>query len=295
MRVINIGSLNVDHVYQVDHFARPGESLIARGYARFAGGKGANQSLAIARAGAGVTHVGKIGREGEWMIARMREDGVDVSRIVVSDAPGGHAMIQVDGGGQNSIVVFGGTNQQIEPAEVDAALAAAGPEDIVALQNETNVTGYAIRRASERALRVCLNAAPFTDAVRSYPLERVSLFFINEVEGKELTGESDPEAIVSAMIAKYPSADVVLTLGRDGAVWGSGALRERVPALQVKVVDTTGAGDTFIGYALAGICRGMPIRRALETATRAAAICVSRAGAAASIPYGRELKAGGHS
>ncbi len=293
MRVINIGSLNVDHVYQVDHFSRPGESLIARGYARFAGGKGANQSLAIARAGAGVLHVGKIGREGEWMIAPMKADGVDVSRVVVSDEPGGHAMIQVDRDGQNSIVVFGGTNQQIEPADVDAALAAAARDDIVALQNETNVTAHAMRRAAERSLRVFFNAAPFTDAVRSYPLELVSSFFINEVEGKELTGERAPEAIASAMIAKYPSAEVVLTLGSEGALWGKGPLRERVPAVRVKVVDTTGAGDTFIGYTLAGICQGMPIRRALESATRAAAICVSRRGAAASIPRRRELGAGG--
>ena len=151
MQVINIGSLNVDHVYQVDHFSRPGESLIARGYARFAGGKGANQSLAIARAGGRVLHFGKIGREGEWMIAPMQEDGVDTSRIIVSDEPGGHAMIQVDPRGQNSIVVFGGTNQRIETAEVDDVLALAALDDIVALQNEISATEHAMRRAARKS------------------------------------------------------------------------------------------------------------------------------------------------
>ncbi len=289
MGVVNIGSLNVDHVYQVDHFSRPGESLIARGYRRFAGGKGANQSLAIARAGGKVTHVGKIGREGDWMIAPMRADGVDTSRIVVADAPGGHAMIQVDSDGQNSIVVFGGTNQQIEASEIDAALAVAEADDIVALQNEINMTAQAMHRAAERSLRVCFNAAPFTDAIRGYPLELVSLFFINETEGEELTGRSDPDGIVSAMIARYPRADVVLTLGKKGALWGGGRERVRVPIVDAPVVDTTGAGDTLVGYTLAGLCEGLPMRRALELATHAAAVCVSRAGAAASIPYRREL------
>ena len=289
MRVLNIGSLNVDHVYQVDHFCRPGESLIAGGYRRFAGGKGANQSLAVARAGGRVLHVGKIGREGEWMIPPMQADGVDTSRVVVSDDPGGHAMIQVDPSGQNSIVVFGGTNQQIEESEVDSALAAADAGDMVALQNEINLTAYVLRRAAERSLKVCFNAAPFTDAIRGYPLELVSLFFINETEGEELTGRTEPEAIVAAMIAKYPRADVVLTLGKQGALWGKGRERERVPIVDAPVVDTTGAGDTFIGYTLAGLCEGMPMRRALELATHAAALCVSRAGAAASIPYRREL------
>jgi len=289
MQVINIGSLNVDHVYQVDHFSRPGESLIARGYARFAGGKGANQSLAIARAGGRVLHFGKIGREGEWMIAPMQEDGVDTSRIIVSDEPGGHAMIQVDPRGQNSIVVFGGTNQRIETAEVDDVLALAALDDIVALQNEISATEHAMRRAAERSLKVCFNAAPFTDAIRGYPLELVSIFFINETEGRELTGRDEAEAIVAEMIAKYPRADIVLTLGEEGALWGRERERARVPIVEATVVDTTGAGDTFIGYALAGLCEGMPMRRALELATHAAAICVSRAGAAASIPYRREL------
>lgn len=289
MRVLNIGSLNVDHVYQVDHFSRPGESLLARGYRRFAGGKGANQSLAIARAGGRVLHLGKIGREGEWMIPPMKADGVDTSPIIVSDDPGGHAMIQVDSSGQNSIVVFGGTNQQLQVPEVDAFLALAGKDDIVALQNEINVTAHAMRRAAERSLRVCFNAAPFTEAIRGYPLEMVSLFFVNETEGGELTGKSESEAIVSAMIAKYPRAEVVLTLGEQGALWGRDRERASVPIVEAQVVDTTGAGDTFVGYTLAGLCEGMAMRRALELATHAAAICVSRAGAAASIPYRREL------
>lgn len=289
MRVLNIGSLNIDHVYQVDHFSRPGESLIARSYQRGAGGKGANQSIAIARAGAGVIHCGKIGPEGTWMLDAMRADGVEVSGVMVSDKAGGHAMIQVDPQGQNSIVVYGGTNQQMTASEVDAALDIIAKDDLVLLQNEINMTAYAMSAAADRGMRVFFNAAPMTDNVKKMPLGCVSVFFVNETEGEELTGQSDPEAIVGTLLDTFPEAQVVLTLGPQGALMGGGGETIRVPAGKSSAVDTTGAGDTFVGYYMAAVCEGKTPREALDLATRAADLCVTRAGAASSIPKRKEL------
>jgi ribokinase len=289
VKVINIGSLNVDHVYQVDHFSRPGESLIARAYARGAGGKGANQSIAIARAGASVIHTGMIGDEGRWMLEAMAADGVSVEGVFVSEEPGGHAMIQVTPDGQNSIVVYGGTNQRLSPSHVDHALEKAEPGDLVLLQNEINQTGYAIEAAASRGLPVYLNAAPMTEAVHDYPLEKVSVFFVNETEGHELTGETDPDRIAEELLRRFAGAAVVLTLGPAGSLIADADGTVRVAAGDAVAVDTTGAGDTYIGYFMAGLCEGMSRERAAELASRAADICVSRAGAAASIPYRTEL------
>jgi ribokinase len=289
VKVINIGSLNVDHVYQVDHFSRPGESLIARSYARFAGGKGANQSIAIARAGASVSHTGMIGREGEWMLGPMADDGVGVGGIVVGDEAGGHAMIQVTPEGQNSIVVFGGTNQELSTNQVDQALDEAEEGDLVLLQNEINVTGYAIESAAKRGLPIFLNAAPMTEAVRDYPLDRVSVFFVNETEGFELTGQNDPDRIVARMLEQFPGAAIVLTLGPEGSLVADGKGAARIAAGDARPLDTTGAGDTYVGYFMAGLCEGMSREQAAALASAAADICVSRAGAASSIPYRREL------
>ena len=290
MKIVNIGSLNVDHVYQVDHFSRPGESLISRSYARFAGGKGANQSMALARAGGRVLHCGKIGEEGRWMVAPMAADGVDVTLVRVSDQPGGHAVIHVDPDGQNSIVVYGGTNQQFGPQEVSEALGRAEEGDLVLLQNEINAVALALRMCGERGLFVAFNAAPMTQQVADYPLEHVSLFFVNETEGRDLVGSAEPDAIIDALLTRFPRAQIVVTLGADGAAYRDGATRGVVPARRVQPVDTTGAGDTFIGYAMTGLAEGLGLPAALELATEAAALCVTRAGAAASIPYRRELR-----
>ncbi len=291
MKIVSIGSLNVDHVYQVDHFVRPGESLISGDYARFAGGKGANQALAAARGGAQVLLVGKIGGEGDWMIPPMERDGVDVCHILVSEQPGGHAIIQVDPSGENAIVVFGGTNQQIHAAEIASALDLADPEDYVLLQNEINDLSLVINEASSRGLRVAFNAGPMTPGVHDYPLQDVSLLFINETEGEDLTGTSDPDEIVVSLIRRYPAMEVVVTLGADGVLYAREDERLRLPGRTVDVVDTTGAGDTFIGYYMAGVCEGLPIEAILALATEAAALCVTRHGAAASIPYRRDLSA----
>jgi ribokinase len=290
MRILNFGSLNIDHVYQVDHIARPGETVASLDYSLFAGGKGANQSVAIARAGGAVMHIGKIGHDGLWMTQNMKKDGVDTSRIILADQPTGHAIIQVDRKGQNSIVICGGTNRLITTEEIDAVLDDASAGDMVLLQNEINNIPYIMEQAAARKLPVFFNPAPMTAEVFEYPLATVSTFIINQSEGEALTEQPDADAIMYAMDRRYPDALAVLTMGGKGCIYRKGKEKGSIAGKKVDVVDTTGAGDTFIGYLMAGIQRGDVLKSALETATRAAAFCVTRKGATSSIPYAKEIQ-----
>jgi ribokinase len=289
MGIINFGSINIDHVYRVDHMVARGETIASSDYAIHGGGKGANQSLAIAKAGGVVVHVGKVGREGEWLVDNMKRAGVDVARTVVCDKPSGHAIIQVDKDGQNAIVVHGGTNQLIGRAEIDDALASATEADMVLLQNEISNVPYVISKAAERKVPVCFNPAPISGEVPTWDLSGVSILVVNEPEGQALSGQTEPEQILAAMTARYPRSHIVLTLGSHGVVYGQGTQRLSVKALKVKAVDTTGAGDTFIGYLLAGLQRQMPFADSLNLANKAAAISVTRKGAAPSIPTWDEV------
>lgn len=291
MAILNFGSLNVDHVYEVDHFVRPGETLSSRVYRQVAGGKGANQSIALAHAGARVFHAGKVGRDGEWLKARLARHGVDTSLIDVIEGPTGHAIIQVDPSGQNAIVLHGGANLQITPRDVIHVMGRFRAGDALLVQNEISSVPEILERAAAVGLRIFFNPAPMTPAVLKYPLDRVDTFLLNDIEGAELTDEVDEEAILSAMCRRFPRATIVLTLGEQGARYASGAERLRIPACKVTVVDTTAAGDTFIGYYVAAILGGRRPEAALKLATRAAALCVTRSGAADSIPKRSEVEA----
>lgn len=289
MSIINFGSLNIDHVYRVDHIASQGETVASNDYSLFAGGKGANQSIAIARAGGKVIHAGKIGYEGLWMVENMKKDGVDTSHIVVSQRTSGHAIIQVDKNGQNSIVIYGGTNKEITTDEIDAVLGNTDDNDIVLVQNEVNNIPYIIEKSYELGLKVCFNPAPMGREVFEYPLDKISMFIINESEGEALTGKSDANEILLEMSQKYAHAQIVLTRGVRGAIYQFQKEQVSVEGHRMDVVDTTGAGDTFIGYLLAGIQGNISIKDALQRANKAAGISVTRKGAAASIPFANEL------
>ena len=290
-KVLNYGSLNVDYVYRVDHIVRPGETIAGQSLAVFAGGKGANQSVAIAKAGAEVMHAGKVGKGGEWLVERLAALGVDTRFIRTTPDPTGHAVIQVDASGENAIFLFPGTNRQQARAEIDAALAAAPAGSVVLLQNEINDIPYIMEEARRRSLAVCLNPAPYGREIAAYPLDLLDMIVFNETEGEGLTGCAEPDAILSALAARLPKAILILTLGAQGVVCRApaGAV-VRVPAVRARVVDTTAAGDCFIGYFLAAHLRGEPLRQCLETACKAAAICVSRPGASDSIPTRAEVE-----
>ena len=277
--VYNLGSLNIDRVFRVPHVVRPGETLASTSLSEFAGGKGANQSVALARAGARVVHVGKVGADGVWLRDKLAADGVDVRGIFVGHAPTGQAIIQVDDAGQNSIVLLAGANNEISPAEIDDVLRDAAPGSWLLTQNETSAVAHAMQAAHDRGLKIAFNPAPLNERVAEYPLELVDLLCVNETEaaGLKTVGE------------RLKRAETLLTLGSAGAMLKTALSESTVPGQRVTAIDTTAAGDTFLGYFLAARLRGLAADQCLQVANRAAAICVTRAGAMDSIPTWAEV------
>ena len=281
MRIINFGSLNIDKVYQVEQFVRPGQTITAKDYAVAAGGKGLNQSLAAARAGAEVLHAGAIGAEGRFMADLLRESGADTSLLREVDGPSGHAVIEINAAGQNRIIVFGGANRSMTSEYIERVLDTAQPDDWVLLQNEVNLVPEIICRAHEKGLRGVFNPSPMPENLDALPLARVSLFMVNEIEAAQLAGtdaNADFEDTLTALRAKYPNASVVMTVGADGVLYDGEEGRFQLSAFKVKAVDTTAAGDTFCGYFLAAVSAGKSVQTALQEASAASAIAVSRAG-----------------
>ncbi len=290
MKIVNFGSLNIDHVYQVDRFALAGETLPSRGHRRHPGGKGLNQAIALARAGSEVHLAGRIGECGVWLLDILRQEGVNVDLVEVIDGATGHAIIQVTPDGENSIIIAGGANQRFTPAAADRALKDFGPGDWLLVQNEVSAVEEIIRLGSGKGLKVVFNPAPMTPEVVDYPLELVDWIVLNETEGRALTGEEDTNRMLASLVKEYPKLSVVLTLGAKGAVLANRAEKYSIPSIAVNAIDTTAAGDTFIGYFLSELTRGTETKAALNTACEAAALSVTRPGAADSIPRREELE-----
>lgn len=291
MKILNYGSMNIDNVYSVEHMARPGETILATGRGVFCGGKGLNQSIAIAKAGGQVCHAGIVGEDGGRLLDALHAAKVDTACVRTATGPSSHTVIQVDAGGQNSIIVFGGENMRPTEADIDHMLEGFGPGDAVIMQNELYNSPLMMRKAADKGLCVIFNPSPVNAALADYPLESVSWFLLNEIEGAALTGQTDPQAILAGMKEKYPKASVVLTLGADGAYCLHDGRTLYQPAFRVKAVDTTAAGDTFTGYFVSGLAQGMPMERIMERAARASSIAVGRMGAADSIPLADEVNA----
>ena len=290
VKILNIGSINIDYVYEVPHFVKAGETIASGSRHVFAGGKGLNQSIAIARAGSSVVHAGMVGADGIDLIKMLEAEGIDTSFIENSTTPTGHAIIQVTGEGQNCILLYPGANRQLNESFIDKILEPFGKGDIVIMQNEINCVAYAMQSAKNKNVRIAFNPSPVELEINRYPLEYVNWFILNEIEGEALTGKIIPDDIINEMGIKYPNATTVLTLGKDGVICKSGDKIFRHSAYKVPVADTTAAGDTFTGYFISSIAQGMGIEDSLSLATKAAAISVSRKGAAASIPALNEIE-----
>lgn len=290
-RILNFGSLNIDHVYRVPHFVRPKETLASLAYQRFAGGKGFNQSMALARAGAEVSHAGRIGGDGVWLRDMLSAAGADVAHLQVVETPTGHAIINVTPEGENSIVLYGGANQTITSDDARRVIASFRAGDYLLLQNEISAMPEIMRLAHAQSLQIVFNPAPMEARVLHYPLETVACLLLNEVEGAQFAGVTEPKAILEALRRKFPKMTVILTLGADGVLASEGGPAVHVRPPRVKAVDPTAAGDTFTGYYLAERLRGTAFADAIQTACTAAAICVTRAGAAVSIPTRAEVEA----
>lgn len=295
MDALCFGSLNIDYTYDVPHFVSRGETLSSACLRVFSGGKGLNQSVALARAGARVFHAGAVGEDGRFLLDELQRAGVDTGCIQVrADVRTGHAVIQRDPAGDNCILLYGGANRAVSPAQADAALSRFRPGDLLVLQNEISALEHIIKRGKELGLRIALNPAPMDPSIPALPLEALDWLLLNEVEAAQLLGleprpDLDRAALARQIGARFPGPTVVLTLGAGGAVCLRADGLFFQPAFSVPVVDTTAAGDTFTGFFLAGTLEGMDPASAMELAAAAAALAVGRKGAAPSIPTREEV------
>jgi ribokinase len=285
MGVINLGSINIDHVYQVPYFVKPGETLSTTGYHRGLGGKGLNQSITLLRAGSKVCHIGSIAAEDLWLRQQIAATGLDTTYITDSMLPTGHAIVQVSSTGENAIFLYPGANHHLTIDPLEKALTEKKAYDWVLLQNETNLTGLAIKLALNRGKKVALSPAPYTPDLQQIPqLDDISLLVVNALEAQQLSGCLTTETAFNALCQRNPDRIVVMTLGALGLWAAQGQQVYKQSARPARVVDTTGAGDTVVGYLLAGLDEGLPLAQALSLANQAAAMTVGYSGAVESIP-----------
>jgi ribokinase len=291
MKILNFGSLNVDYIYEVAHLVLPGETISSDKLTITAGGKGLNQSIALSKAGAETFHAGAIGSADKDMLKGMLDgNGVNTDNVKMLTGSSGHAIIQLDRNGQNSIVLFGGANLQIDRGFVDKVLEGFEAGDIVLLQNEISSTAYIMDRAYTKGMKIYFNPSPANSKLSEYPIHYVDTLMLNEVEGEQLTGENNADRILEALLKMYPGIKIILTLGENGAVFADKDSHEHQEIYKNEVVDTTAAGDTFTGYFIASVSKGMDIKNSLKYASAAASIAVSRLGAACGIPSLEEVE-----
>ena len=292
MRVLNFGLLNIDYVYNVDHIVKKGETISSDTLNVFCGGKGLNQSIALSKAGAEVYHAGVIGEDGAFLEEILRASGVHTRFVQMkADTRTGNAIIQKDRNGDNCILLYGGSNRAVTPGMADEVLEHFEAGDMLVLQNEISELSYLMERAHERGMVIALNPSPIDEELLKAPLQYVNYFILNEIEAKTLTnGVEEDNAMLEAMLKKFPNAEIILTLGERGSVYAKGNVRVEQGIYKVPVTDTTAAGDTFTGYYLASIIQGLSVEKALNMAAKASAIAVSRKGAAPSIPEREEVE-----
>ncbi len=289
MKILNIGSLNIDYVYGVDHILAPGETISSSGMDIFAGGKGLNQSVALAKAGANIFHGGIIGEDGQIFLDVCEKYGISTKYLKKENGKSGHTVIQVDKNAQNCILLYGGTNQCFTKEIIDSILIDFGKDDLLLLQNEVNMLPYIIDTAYEKGMNIILNPSPFNEKLNDCDLEKISVFLLNEIEGEQITSFTNADDIIKAMISRFPNAKIVLTLGHEGVMYAHKDEVYKQGIYKVEAVDTTAAGDTFTGYFLAGINEGMSVPDVLKMCVKASAIAVSRKGAVSSIPTKDEV------
>ena len=289
MKILNIGSINIDKSYHVENFTEPGKTISSLSFNQSVGGKGLNQSIAMARAGVTVWHAGCVGKDGDELIDLMQSDGIHLEYLEKSDGLTGHAIIQINKKGQNSIMIHSGSNNLVNCEYIDRVLGEFENGDFLVLQKEIPNIDYAICRAREKGMVVFLNPSPIEHINDIENIDKVDYIILNEVEGRILSDKESYIEILDALKDKYVRAAIVLTIGKNGVLYRDHTYALSHASYNVDVVDTTAAGDTFTGYFIASVSRGESAEKALEDASLAASICTSRFGAAVSIPHRREV------
>ncbi len=291
VRILNFGSCNIDTVYTLDHIVSRGETQSSSQLTSYPGGKGLNHSVAAAKAGATVYHAGLVGEDGGILKDIMRENGVDVSFVKTVSEKSGHAIIQVTPEGDNGIFIYSGANRMFAKEYIDFVLSRFTENDMLLLQNEINLVGYIVERAHAIGMKIAFNPSPISKELEEVDFNKLTYLILNRLEVKAITGTDDPEAAIMYLLSTYPQLKIMLTMGKNGCVYAEGAKRIYHPAFKVEAVDITAAGTAFAGYFLASVANGEITHEAIRFASAAAAISVSRMGAAPSIPDKKEVEA----
>ena len=284
MKVLNFGSINKDFIYSVNDFVNPGETISSIKYNIKIGGKGLNQSVAISKAGQKIYHAGIINIDDTFILDKLKKWNVNCENILIGDNPTGHAIIQVDKKGENSIIIHGGANDDVDIKFIESVLSKFNSGDILVLQNEINNIKEIIKRAHHKKMKIVFNPAPFNKKILSYDLNKISTLILNQTEGEALSKEKKPDNILKVLNSKFKNTEIILTLGEKGSIYSFKDQLFKIEAHRADTVDTTGAGDTFIGYYVAGLISGMNKKENLNRASEAAAIATTKIGGAESIP-----------
>lgn len=284
MKILNFGSINKDFFYSVNDFVRPGETISSNGYNIKIGGKGLNQSVSISKAGVKVYHAGIINKEDTFIIDKLKSWKINCDNILLSNSPTGHAIIQVNKKGENSIIIHGGANHDFNLKSIKSILSKFETGDILLLQNEINNIEEIIDRAHHKKMKIIFNPAPFKNDILEYNLNKITTLILNQSEGEGLSNEKIPDKILKVLNNNFKNTEIILTLGEKGSLYSYKDELIKIRAHDVKTVDTTGAGDTFIGYYVAGFASKMNKKDNLNRASEAAALTTIKLGGAESIP-----------
>lgn len=284
MKILNFGSINKDFFYSVNDFVKPGETISSIRYNIKIGGKGLNQSVGISKAGQKIYHAGIINKDDTFILDKLKKWNINCENILLSNNPTGHAIIQVDKKGENSIIIHGGANHDVDIKFIKSVLSKFDSGDILVLQNEINNIKEIIDRAHHKKMKIVFNPAPFNNEILSYDLNKISTLILNQTEGEALSKEKKPDGILKVLNSKFNNTEIILTLGEKGSLYSFKDELVKIKAHKLDTVDTTGAGDTFIGYYVAGIASKKSKKDNLNRASEAAALATTKLGGAESIP-----------
>lgn len=293
MKVLVYGSINIDLSFYLDHLVKEGETISSNSLIKGAGGKGANQASALGKAFGEkdlVYLAGKTGKDASFILEKLNENNVDTS-FVYTSLYSGQAIIEIDKEGQNSIILYGGGNKEIEKSEIDEVFSHFNKGDYLVLNAEINNLEYIYDSGLKKEMKIVVNPSPLTKDILSLPLEEASIIILNEVEAASITklDIKDEKSILSSLREKFPNSEVVLTLGDKGSYY---CFKQEViyqPIFKVDAIDCVGAGDTFLGYFVASRIKGLDAKASLEKASFASSITVQRYGAMDAMPLNTEV------
>lgn len=290
MKILNFGSINIDKIFSVDHIVRPGETIDSKLYEEKIGGKGLNQSIALAKVSEEVYHAGKLNTKDDFILDYLEDNRVNTKYIRKTEIFTGSAFIQLDKSGENSIVLSHGANYDMDTDFIDEVLADFKKDDILLLQNEINNLEYIIDEAHKKEMFIVLNPSPINEDLLKIDLNKINMLIMNETEAKDISGENDDIKIIDKLKFTYGNLKTIITLGQKGSIYFDENKNVSQDAYKVEVVDTTGAGDTFTGYFVGLMAKGYDIEECLNYASLASALAVKVKGASNSIPEFDKVK-----